>query len=241
MCAQREKNLIFDMIVPRFSLVTAIEKQRNNNMKKILSAILAAIVICFSGVPVFAASPIPHEAELRAASIEEEIVKLEEGVYAVGDEIFIDVNVYQSEHCGEQNCNIPEYGLGNNPSEYAYAATPYGSGPASSSSVWDWSDGDYIGDFEMKYSVYTNYRFIGYSSYTTTVSVEDSPHVTNSGVFHVSLVNKYGLPTTTYHCKDGYAKLTFTGIKPTDKISFLVGKANDSCTVEGRIKVSPGE
>ncbi len=207
-------------------------------MKKIVSAILAAIVICFSGVPVFAASPIPHEAELRAASTGEEIVKLEEGVYAVGDAIFIDVNVHQSEYAGEQNGNM--YGTEETP-EYVHTAVPYGATIPSSRSVWDWAEGDYFGDFEFEYRVYTNYRFTGYSSYTATVNLDRSPHVLNDGAFYIKLVTQNGLHKNAYHFNEWYGEVTYTGIKPADKISICIGKAKDDCIVKGNITVSPGE
>jgi hypothetical protein len=219
-------------------------------MKKgILSIIIITLIFTFVGnFAIFADGSTtseldmaPVEAVELSQQIGEPVVYIEDGLYSVGEEVFVDVTVYPGDYVDYILDDIYS-DTGNSFTTATQSGNPRlrGNTPPSTGSVWDWANGSYSGSFTMNVRVFTNYRFTGYSSYKVTASVSNNGHTVTAGAFGIegfrdnnSSVGKISFPAGTYT-----KSYTFTGLQPGNKIAFAVSKADDGTTVTGDITVT---
>jgi hypothetical protein len=184
----------------------------------------------------------PDEAKKMAQETGQSIICHEPGYYTVGKTIFIDVRTYKSDN---GTYNLDE--IYNNPNNtFTTSSTsgnviaPNGANPPKTSSVWDWSEGSYTGDFKVKVKVYTNYRFTGYSSYYTDVFVGDDGYTNTSGAFTVTAIqDNNGEGASWSGGKGTYrANIVFSGCNPSERLAFAISKPNDGGQATGSITVS---
>jgi hypothetical protein len=183
----------------------------------------------------------PIEAKEMAQETGQNIVYHETGCYMVGKTIFIDISTYK---CDGTTYNLDEiYSDKNNTFTKTSSGglmVPNASTPPSDSTVWDWSKGAYTGSFTLMNSVYTNYRFTGYSSYNVKVTVSDDGYTLTKGAFTVTAIQDNNGLGASWSGKAGTytATIVFSGCKPAENLAFEVSKPNDGGTDTGSITVS---
>lgn len=198
------------------------------NVKRMLAIALATMCFTtFNSLTVSAStdeSAYPSIVATAAEQTGEPIVSLGDGLYAVGNQLFID-------------CANPKTVEEDDP-----GIVPYGASFPSSSKVWNWNNGEYSATYECTRLVYTSYRFTGYSSYHVEASgyYEESGHY-NDGYFKISLMKSASKTLGSHQVEgEGYDEYTFYNVNPGDQVAVKISKTDDNCTMYGNVRVNHG-
>lgn len=200
---------------------------------KALTVALAIMVIfSLSSVTAFADSPdpqIPKEATQEANKTGQPIEFLENGLYSVGDHLFVDVSVYKS-----ADSNLPF--IMESSDTFTETPTPFGNRPPDKDSIWDWSQGQYHSNFTVSTRVFTEYRFGGYSSYNVNAWINPYDGVASGNIKLSSYKGNNDLGVSMEN-STGELHVTFLNCNPNEYISFCVTKSYDTFFTTGGIIV----